>query len=409
MKKILILIMFLTLLLSFWSFAGSQPAFSGQEVKKGHPKIESSLMQLLEKQKMGDKAAAQEFARSLGAKIDKEEMIIVFLLPEPGKTREAINIDQLRALGGEIIKSGDYTIKARVPVSMLEQIAEKVEGISFIKLPDQPLAEVVSEAVSLTGASLFHSSGYSGQNVKVAVIDAGFANLSAAISNGEVPDSVIKIDCTGTKCTSTDFSSETVEHGTACAEVVYDMAPGAQLYVIKALDRLDLKDAKDYCISNKIRIVSVSLGWVDTNFGDGACYNDNPVCSANDAYSKGILWVNSAGNYARQHYSATYKDSGVYGVHEEPIKIYAQAGETINAYLIWNAWPATDQDYDLYLFNSETISDSSIVARSENPQTGTQPPKEFISYVVPSTGTYYLARVYHSRDRCLCLDQCWRG
>ena len=37
---------------------------------------------------------------------------------------------------------------------------------------------------------------------------------------------------------------------------------------------------------------------------------------------------------------------------DETINISANAGDTIEVYLTWDAWPTTSQDYDLYLYNS---------------------------------------------------------
>lgn len=53
----------------------------------------------------------------------------------------------------------------------------------------------------------------------------------------------------------------------------------------------------------------------------------------------------------------------------------------------WDAWPATDQDYDLDLYDGNY----NLVASSESIQTGTQPPTEFIFYSAPTTDTYHLA------------------
>ncbi len=93
------------------------------------------------------------------------------------------------------------------------------------------------------------------------------------------------------------------------AEIVYEMAPGAQLYLIKVGDSLDLKSAKDYCIANGIRVINHSVGWFISNFYDGTCWFDNSVCIADHAYKNGILWVNAMGNAAMRHYEATFIDS----------------------------------------------------------------------------------------------------
>jgi len=366
------------------------------EGTKGHPNIEGVLSQLLEEHTKGGIAVSQEFAKDRGIQMDQEGTTTVYLLPVAGKTKETIDTEILRAYGGEVVKSGDYVIQARIPISSLKDIAENIKSISFIKLPDKPHANLVSEGVNLTGASAFQSSGYYGQNAKVAIIDGSFAGLSSAIANGELPSSVIKIDCTGTTCVTTDFTNECQDqgcsHGTACAEIVHDMAPSAQLYLIKIQDSIDLKQAKDYCVSNGINIISHSLAWFNSNFYDGSCYNDNPACTANNAYSNGILWVNSAGNYARQHYEAIFSDPDGDGWHNvssnsECVNIYANAGDIIYVALTWNAWPTTDQDYDLYLFRVDSSSLTQVAA-SRTMQTGTQPPIEAIRYPVSTSGNY---------------------
>jgi subtilisin family serine protease len=390
-KRILFIIP--VLLFSFVHLNGvcSEEIKSFQEGKRGHPKIGSSLYDLKEKYLTQGRGMTQKFAESYRIQMDEEDRVVVFLYPD-SKRNEAINAESLKAFGCEIIKSGNSLFKARVALSMLDLIADHVEGVSFIKLPDKPLANMTSEGVSLTRASSYHPSGYYGQNVKVAAIDLGFAGLESAIANGEVPGSVIKIDCTGPQCAPTDFSFEDESHGTAVAEVIHDMAPEAQLYLIKVADSLDLKDAKDFCIANGIQIVNHSVGWFSSNFYDGSCYFDNAVCTANHANRNGILWVNSAGNHARKHYEALFTDRDGDRLHNVTpesnlIAIDAQKGDSIVLTLTWDAWPVTNQDYDLLLLD-ESLA---VVAAGVNFQTGTQPPSEEIVYPVFSSGTYYLA------------------
>jgi subtilisin family serine protease len=354
--------------------------------EKVHPKMAGCLKKLEIEYGKGP-MAARRFAQSRNIKIKDPDNITVFLMNEPGTTVDEMS---LKALGGEIIKHAGPVSKVTAPIPTLTAIADTVKGVSFIKLPDRLIpAGVESEGVDLTSASSY---GYTGSGVKVAVIDVGFDNLSSAISNGDLPNTVIKVDCTGASCVSASFSSETEEHGTAVAEIVYDMAPGATLYLIKVADTLDLWDAKDYAISHGIDIINSSVVAFNTNFYDGECYNNYPVCAANDAYNHGILWVNAAGNQSQKHYEATFTDSDSDGWHnvsgtDETINITANSGQTIEVYLTWNDWDATDQDYDLYLLNSSLNQ----VAVSNTLQSGSQEPTEMISYTVPSNDSYYLS------------------
>jgi len=383
-RKAIITSVFISMLmLHFCTIAGAQTSQTFSEKQNAHPKLESVLAGLEKEHKKGE-VYAQFFAAERDLKIEDKDNITVFLL---FKDAGAIDIDELNVYGVEVIKCADNVMKARVPIMRLGEIADSVEGISFVKLPDKPIPLVTSEGVSLTGAPAFHFAGYDGAGAKVAIIDLGFAGLSSAISAGELPSSIISIDCTGSGCMSTPFPFETESHGTAVAEIVHDMAPGAQLYLIKVSDPLDLVDAKNFCISNGIGIINHSVGYVNQNFYDGACYNSNPVCTTDDAFANGILWINAAGNEAQRHYEATFSDSNGNAVHDQLISISAIVGESISAYLTWNAWPATDQDYDLILLDSSL----NMILFSANSQTGSQPPIEGISVTAPYTGTYYLA------------------
>ena len=392
LKKLIAVFCFL-LLFHFicFSAASAQPLKSPPAKTNHHPKI-SSHLQKLEKGYIEGDSAQKIVDQGLVTSSSAPSAIPVYLISESG-----VRIDEtaLSDMGARITKRVGNIIRARVPINMLTAVADTVSGVSFMKTPDPLIPTAIeSEGVNLTEADIYHNAGYDGTGVKVAVIDVGFKYLSDAISNDELPDYVTKIDCTGTSCVSSDFTSESDNHGTAVAEIVYDMAPGASLYLIKVADRLDLSNAKDYAVDNGINIINLSGGYLNQNFLDGACWATNAVCTAEDAYAHNILWVNAAGNETQRHYEAVFTDPDSNGWHnvsgsDETLRISANANDTIEVYLTWDAWPTTDQDYDLYLYNSSRVE----VDQSLNSQTGTQQPTEYISYTVPSdgAGTYYIA------------------
>ena len=382
-RLFIILFTFLTLLFH-WNISTGQ----GQ-TKQGHEKIESRLFDLkLKYNRLGLPALGDYLGKGL-LRVEQEKVAIFIYLKEGADTKSIY--ESIKMIGGEFIKSGERVLKAKVPFSGLEPLAQ-IEGVSFIKLPDQPITDSYSQGVQLTGASILHSSAITGDGVKVAIIDLGFAGLANSIRNGFLPNSVIKIDCTGSACEPTDFSEESEIHGTAVAEIVHQMAPNAQLYLIKVGDRLDLKDAKDFCIENGIKVINHSVGWFNTNFYDGNCYFDNPVCMADHAFQNGILWVNSIGNHAKKHYEAVFSDTDGDRLHNVSgtnnyISLHANEEDVIVLTLTWDRWPETNQDFDLILLNSSL----EIVQKSTNFQSGTQPPIEQLVYFVPQTGTYYVA------------------
>jgi subtilisin family serine protease len=394
-SKKLLLVFCLLLLFYFTCFS---PAFAqhlnAPPAKKNlHPKI-SSYLQKLEKEFKEGAGTDQLVAQGVISGSTVSNRVPVYLMSAPGTP---IDETALANLGVEITKRSGHVIRAQVPIDRLTDVSDSVSGISFMKATEPliPAAAVTSEGVDLTGADTYHTAGYDGSGVKIAVIDVGFKSLSDAINHGELPNTVVKVDCTGSSCLAATFSTETDDHGTAVAEIVYDMAPGAQLYLIKVADKLDLSDAKDYAIQNGINIINLSGGYLNQNFYDGRCWSTNAVCTASDAYAHDILWVNSAGNEAQRHYEAEFTDPDSNGWHNvspsnETIRISANEGDIINLYLTWDAWPTTDQDFDLYLYDDSNVEvDHSLNAQ----QTVAQGPTEHISYIVPTNkgGNYYIA------------------
>ncbi|MCK4419376.1 S8 family peptidase, partial [Candidatus Aerophobetes bacterium] len=70
---------------------------------------------------------------------------------------------------------------------------------------------------------------------------------------------------------------------------------------------------------------------------------------------------------------------------DETNDIEHQGGE-LDVYLTWDSWPTTDQDYDLFLYDS----DFNLVDFSTTRQTGIQEPTEKINLGELSAGTYHI-------------------
>ena len=374
---------------------------SNLEVKKYHPKLESVLGALAEKHSQS-KMLAQDFAEQHKVSLTDNQVTVV-LVPLPGEKASAIDQASLIFYGAAIEAVSRHLIRARISLSILEEIADSVTGVSYIRLPYRPfshmadeepklnspgstvakqsLSSVISQGVGLTGASEYHNLGYEGQNTKVAIIDIGFNGLTDSQKHGELPEDVITKDFTGTGLQTGR------NHGTGVAEIVYDMAPEPKLYLCKVADEVDLENAKDYCIERDVDIINHSWCWFNTNFTDGK----GLVCDiADDARAHDILWVNAAGNLAHQHYQGFFTDINNNGWHEfasnDEGNSINYTGGVLSIYLTWNCWPITDQDYDLYLYDS----DFNLVDFSTTRQTGTQEPTEKITLSYLSAGTYHI-------------------
>jgi PKD repeat protein len=358
----------------------------GGKPAEHNPKIDSALEQVFQMAATGMSVSAMDLASRAGVPSQGGSITAVLeLAPQfRGPLAQAVVAAVSQVAPGMIVANSQRFIKVRLPLSpavlSIVDLILQLSGVAYVRPPAVPQALAVSEGVGLTGAADYQAAGLRGQGVKIAVIDLGFAGLSAAQARGELPSTVRKIDYTGTGLESG------TNHGTAVAEIVHDMAPGAELYLMKISDEVDLERAVDDAIRYGVKIINHSVGWFNTNFYDGR----GAVAEiAADARAHGILWVNAAGNYAQRHWKGYCRDNDhdgwcEFSGNDEDLEIQVRGGDSVQLYLTWNDWPASAQDYDLYLYDGSGRQ----VALSDRLQTGTEEPIEQISYRAPSSGTY---------------------
>jgi len=347
-----------------------------------------TVLQELSRTAQARPLALSQLAQDRGITLAEGDSITVIVEPVSGRV-SSIDKAAVAALGGVVEATSKSLMRVRVPINRLETMADQVNGIAFIRLPYQPRPLVVtSQGVALTGADDFHTAGYYGQGTKVAIIDLGFIDLTAAQAAGELDNVLYTHDYTG-------GGLETyTNHGTGVAEVVADMAPQASLYLLMISDSVDLQNATDYCITNGIDIINHSVGWFNTNFYDGT---GTVAGIANTARDNNILWVNAAGNDGDDgHWQGFFNDGDDDGFHEfagsdEGNRIYIPSTDSIHVYLTWDDWSTSDQDYDLHLYNSN----GDLVATSTRWQNGFQPPTESLYYAPESDAQYsYIDGLY---------------
>jgi subtilisin family serine protease len=166
------------------------------------------------------------------------------------------------------------------------------------RIPQMWEAGIVSEGVIGSDVEVWHRAGWFGQGVKIGVLDSSFTGYSELLGT-ELPATV----------TTRSFDIDGLEqgdnrHGTAVAEIVYDVAPLAGMVLVNAGPGR-FGEAVDYLIAQGVDIINLSAGWPVGPF-DGSAQQDAIVNRAIDA---GIVWVNAAGNEADRHFSGTYQDS----------------------------------------------------------------------------------------------------
>ena len=157
-----------------------------QTSPKGNPKLESALNQLVKSEQTKGPAAMTTFAEQRAIDlVDNSVKVIIEANPgEVDAAREAAV-----ALGAEVEASYENLIRVVIPVSALIVLANN-PSVRFVRQPQKPDLNVVSEGVSLINADDWQNAGYTGSGVKVGIIDEGYTGYTALLGT-ELPSSVV--------------------------------------------------------------------------------------------------------------------------------------------------------------------------------------------------------------------------
>lgn len=334
-----------------------------------------------------DPAAASRWANQLGLPVAGEQLEVeAYALTPHWRTAD---VAKLRTLGIDIRAVGKTRLLLRVQPQQIDVIAAQpfVRWLEPVQRPKQ--LAVLSEGVAKIGAGAFRCASVGGgKGVQVAVVDAGFAGYKELVGLGEL-DAPAQWPV-----------SNGILHGSACAETVHDVAPGAALLPYAANSVAELEAWAAEVIANKsVQVVSHSLGWYATSFGDGT----GPVCAlVSSLRDAGVVFVTAAGNSAAgAMWVGKAQDQDQDGLLE-----WAANGDEINQFdvyasgplvvhLDWDAYPATDTDLQLELCVVGEGNSCDLLTVVNDPQTGSQPPHEVLIGEELNPNLSYGLRVRH--------------
>ncbi|MCC6169190.1 MAG: S8 family serine peptidase [Caldilineaceae bacterium] len=306
------------------------------------------------------------------------------------------------AAGGEITGiSGDRAvIQAWLPVQALASLAEH-PAIARIRRPAvQSLSQgaVRSEGGEALNVAAWHAAGIRGAGVKVGIIDGGYRGYPSLLGS-ELPAAV-------TVRNFVDFETDadvngTTEHGTACAEIIYDIAPNAQLFFAKISTTIDIEEAVDWLVNTvQVDVISYSGGFPAVAPGDGTGRLADLIAQARSA---GVLWVNAAGNESDAHWGGGFADPDGDDIHNfngsQDVNYFGPgdgnaynipAGNLILGFLRWDDWSAVDQDYDLVLLRWNGIGWDIFASGADTQDGGPgQRPVEVVAAISDGGATAY--------------------
>ena len=377
-------------------------AWSGPSPAPGlEARLDRSLLGVLES------AEPLEEAASAGYRVP-EGRVQVMVVSHPSATGELVA--WLERHDAVVVVAFRHLVRADVSPGLLADLAahpavEWVRKPLYPETPDQPwsgrsengaLSEVTTEGLAPMNGIAWHNAGLAGQGARVGIIDGGFGGYQALLG-GELPASI--------RTHFRAFGSAVLDpnnvHGTACAEIIHDIAPDAELYLAMIEDLVTFHQAMEWLRDQGVAVVLNSTAWFFLGPGDGTSPTHDLIDE--QVIDGGMYWAMGAGNYREQHWQGRSVDRDGDGWVEfddhgtESLMLLSSdgrprsfnSGDTINSYLIWNDWAAVNQDFDIRLFR---VSGSQFiqVGSSNGTQNGGpgQAPAESLPYVVQSSGNY---------------------
>lgn len=366
-----------------------------------NPKVDVRLLRL---SKETDSVKRQQMAQAEKLDVVDSNVRVVIELNKEGE-----DLAFLENYGASIECVYGRFVQAMVPIDRLAAF-DADDRVACIRPPqkfypaESTTGAITTEALARIGAESYHQAGIKGRGVKVAIIDIAF---NSYLNNPELPaQNIAEVKSFRADGKVEDPSDPGGVHGTACAELVLDIAPDASLYLYAISTDVEFASAVDWAIERGVNIISMSGGWLAAPH-DGTGFLCDVV---NRARNAGVLFLVAAGNCAQGHYEGTFADSDGdkwhnFSGNDEVLDLgYLNAGTPIDLVLTWNDWPRATQDYDMYLLYMDMAGDVYIVGRSINVQNGYQQPVEEIFYVANYSGYYGVAVRKYSATRNVRLE-----
>jgi hypothetical protein len=312
-----------------------------------------------------------------------------------------------RAELGEAVEDAGGLVASNVPSGVSayvapEDLAEVTgrPGVTGAWVDQAPIPMDVSEGVGVRGlpyfgatnAEVWHDDlGEHGEGQSIGIIDVGFNGFNALPIPADRPPAG-QIVAPLNLCTPPDMFGPAVDdHGTAVAEIVYDMAPAATLYLVCIDRESDLTQAANHLRDQGVKIVNMSLGFTDGR-GDGSFHHVGQAAEVvrRTRLFNGMLWTVSAGNDAQRHYMVTAGDTEASpdsyveifpgrpfaGEQNEIFNFVVGANSTAFVDVRWDSWFGPIRDYDLLVTDTSAMTEPIV---SVNDQTAGLPPWEGVT------------------------------
>ncbi|HEV8254926.1 MAG TPA: S8 family serine peptidase [Vicinamibacteria bacterium] len=317
----------------------------------------------------------------------------------------------VQGVGGRIDGTAGNLVSAALPPSSLRSVAAHAD-VRLMRARFRPHSKkaaalslsapagVISQGVAVIGAEAYRTrTGADGHGVTVGILDGTFKGALELVGS-ELPE-----DTLATDFVNSHLSSFPDVHGTACAEIVHDVAPGARIALAAFEDEVSWANAVDELIDKGgAKVISHSIGFDNLFPPDGNNFFSQKVDAAS---ARGVLFVTAAGNEGGNYFQGRWTDTNANGFLEfapglELLPIYV--GPPSSSVVVrWDdTFGKSNHDYDLLVVRPEfaqnpELSEENpyVVGISADAQKGSENPVEAVEIdEVDQPGILYVVIVH---------------
>jgi hypothetical protein len=213
-------------------------------------------------------------------------------------------------------------------------------------------AQPVAQLLDQLGVPAWHSAGYRGRGLKVAVLDSGFCGYKDHLGKA-LP---ARVEARSFRHDG-DLQAKDSRHGVLCAEVVHTLAPDAEILLANWDPQCpgQFLDAVRWARAQGARIITCSLimpTWSDGE-GHGPLHTALSRQLGSGRQPGDLLFFACAGNTARRHWAGPFRDAGGWHawaddaagpVCDNPIQPWGRERVSVELYWREGAYELTVQD-----------------------------------------------------------------
>jgi hypothetical protein len=271
---------------------------------------------------------------------------------------DSVSIERVRRLSAKVEHINEYynRLTCLVPFDVIEALSEdgNIRCIQCIPEPIHWVGEYTTAGDGILEADVARSAfGISGQNVKVGIISDGVDHWTAARDNQDLPANFTVLS-----------NGRGGDEGTAMAEIIHDLAPGASLY----FNDLGWSEDDTYSGIQALKNAGCKVIVDDIYWLPEPMFEDGTVAiGVQDATAAGVIYVSACGNTGTSTWDGFSSDSDGDGWIEfsgsnEPNLFTIAPHEELRASLQWaNRYHLAWENYDLWAFEGSS-PDSRVLA-----------------------------------------------